>query len=313
MRKAFSWVVIACLMSQSLVLPVHAASTASEPSGAPKHVIQAGDLLYFSVSPAEELSREAAVDENGKISIPLIGAIPASGRTAEELARLAAQKLSQFVTNPKVYVFVKQSSSMQVSLMGQVRAPGIFHYRSNLRLLDAVSMAGGFLPSADKRRIRVSRGSGTTRRVVQVDVEPAMASRDTSKDFLLEPGDLVEVPRGAAHAVTIFGEVQLGGTFDYVSEMRLLDLISLSQGFKEGADFNDIRVFRGEAPRQKAFRVRFSKVFKGRMDYNIPIQPGDIVYVPKQTLWKGSAWVNILMPFATMALTASTVVLAIKK
>ncbi len=287
--------------------------TDSYPSASsPSHVIQSGDALYFSVSPAEELSRDVTVDENGRISVPLIGAISVAGRTVDELARSMTQALSKYVSNPKIDILVKTPAGKQIFVMGQVRAPGSYPYRPHLRLLDAVSMAGGFQPGAEKGQIHVFRGSGPNRRTLVVNVGEALVSGDASKDFPLEPGDLVEVP-SLAHALTIFGEVEHGGVFDYVAGMRLLDLISLAQGFKEGANLRRIKIFRGQPPNQTVMNVRFSDALNGKMKVNIPLQAGDVVYIPRQSVWSYSAYANLLIPFTSIILSAATVYLAVNK
>src|SRR5260370_95533 len=183
------------------------------------------------------------VDQEGKISIPLVGAVQVTGLTPDQLARKLTTGLARYVTNPKVDVFIKQSLSKQVSVTGQVNTPGVYSYRPNLRLLDLVSMAGGFSPSANKRQVRVLRGAGAERRIIQMNVADVLASGDSAKDLLLESGDIVEVPRGA-NGVTIFGQVEHPGSYDYVYDMRMLDLMSLCNGFKDGARMDSMTIFR---------------------------------------------------------------------
>jgi polysaccharide biosynthesis/export protein len=277
-----------------------------------RQTIQPGDALYFSVSPAEELSRDITVDQNGKISLPLIGAIDVSGMNAETLARKLTKALSQYVTNPKVDVLIKQFNSQQISLVGQVRSPGGVPYRSNIRLLDVISGGGGFLPGANKSQIRVYRGNGSSRKATIVDVGEALKSGDVTKDFLLQPGDLIDVPKGVS-PLTIFGNVEHGGNFEYYKNMRLLDLISLTNGFKDGANYQKIKIFRGEPPNQSVLTVRFGKVLDGHMAANILLEPGDTVYVPTRALWTYSAIATTLAPLTALVLTAATVYLAAKK
>ena len=115
--------------------------------------------------PADELSRDVTVDENGKISIPLLGALEVTGQTAENLAQTLTHKLARYVTNPHVDILVKQSNAQQISDY----RPGPMHRasttsRPNMRLLDLISVAGGFTPAANKRQVRIFHGTGTNRR-----------------------------------------------------------------------------------------------------------------------------------------------------
>jgi polysaccharide export outer membrane protein len=282
------------------------------PKGYQHQEIQPGDMLYVSVSPAEELSRDLAVDQDGKIFIPIIGAVEASGLSSDLLARRLAGLLSKYVTNPKVDVLIKQFSAQQISVMGQVRMAGSYPYRPNLRLLDVISMAGGLVPGANKTQIHIYRGSGASRKATIVDVQDALKTGDVTKDFLLQPGDLVDVPKGNSPLI-IFGNIPRGGDFDYFKDMRLLDLISLCQGFSEGANFKEIKIFRGEAPNQKVITVHFNNVMNGDMRANILLQPGDIIYVPQRALWTYSALANMFVPFTTIILAISTIALVVKK
>ncbi len=283
----------------------------SERSG-PSAMIQAGDAIYISVSPAEELSRDLNVDQNGRIAMPLVGSLDVAGLTAEDLARALTKKLSQYVNRPSVNVLVRQSSSQHVMVMGQVRSSGSFPYRSQMRLLDLISSAGGFAPTANRRHIRIQRGSGASRRALIVDIDEAFRTGDGTKDFPLEPGDLVDVPRGS-FGLTVFGEVQAGGTFDFVTNTRMLDLISMARGFSDAANVKKIVIFRGEAPNQKIIRVKFAKVLKGDQSENLLLEPGDIIYVPKRPLWSASATVSTFTPIMAIGLTISTIILAVKK
>ena len=130
--------------------------------------------------------------------------------------------------------------------MGQVHQPGSYPYRPNLRLLDVISMAGGFVPGANKTQIHIYRGSGASRKVTIVDVQDAIKTGDVTKDILLQPGDLIDVPKGV-NPLTIFGDIARGGNFEYYKGIRLLDLIALCGGFSEGANYTRIKNF----PRRK--------------------------------------------------------------
>jgi len=303
--------------------PAHSAANA--PAEAPKEmslrdqgvlhsdqVIRAGDTLYFSVSPADELSREVVVDQNGKISIPLIGAIEAAGKTTDQLSEVITSVISKYVTHPKVDIFLKMSVSKQIGLSGQVTQPGSYPYRPNLRLLDLITEAGGFLPSADRKKVRILRRSGTDRRIIPVNAEEIMTSGDPNKDIPLEPGDLVEVTRGRG-GVAIFGHVDTPGVYDYMYDMRMIDLISVCHGFREGANTHRMMVIRGESPNQTTTFINFEAVVRNKPKANIALQPGDIVFVPQRSLWSVSSVANAFTPITTIILAAATVLLAVKK
>lgn len=252
------------------------------------------------------------VDQNGKISIPLIGAVEAAGKTTDQLSEAITKVIAKYVAHPKVDIFLKQSASKQIGLSGQVTMTGSFPYRPNLHLLDLISQAGGFLPSADRKKVRILRRSGTDRRVIDVNCDDIMTSGDPNKDILLEAGDLVEVSRGRG-GIAIFGSVQSPGVYDYMFDMRMIDLISVCHGFQEGANIHHIMVIRGEGAAQTATYINFNNVVRNKPKANIPLLPGDIVFVPEHSLWATSAVANAVAPIATIILTVATVMLATKK
>ena len=125
--------------------PVDGAAGAAEmmAAGSSDQMIQSGDFLYFSVSPAEELSRDLEVDQAGKVSVPLIGSVQAAGLTTDELAKKITHALSRYVTSPKVDVYSRQSISKQIGVTGQVTFPGPHPYRANMHLLDVITLEIG--------------------------------------------------------------------------------------------------------------------------------------------------------------------------
>jgi protein involved in polysaccharide export with SLBB domain len=115
--------------------------------------------------------------------------------------------------------------------------------------------------------------------------------------------------------VSIFGSVAGPGIYDYVDEMRMLDLISMAHGLSEGAALRHIRVIRGSGPNQRTITVSFNKVIKdhNKDKANILMEPGDIVYVPQKALWSASALANTISPIAAVIMAGAAVALATKK
>src|SRR5688572_11605085 len=92
--------VLRFLLAAILIFPSTGRAEARPPAAesVAAHIIEAGETLDVSVSPADELSKHATVDQTGRISYPLIGAIQASGLTAEQLADVIRERLSKYVS-----------------------------------------------------------------------------------------------------------------------------------------------------------------------------------------------------------------------
>ena len=130
-------------MAMSLPAPDTTSSSGAY-QGANDYRIGGQDLLNISVFGVEELNKDVRVNSNGQISLPLVGAVMAGGRTIPELeAELAKKYSSGFLQNPQVSVFVKEFTSQRVTLEGAVAKPGIYPITGRTSLLQAVALAGG--------------------------------------------------------------------------------------------------------------------------------------------------------------------------
>jgi polysaccharide biosynthesis/export protein len=152
----------------------------AEPADAP-YTLDAGDRLRVVVFGQEGLTSSYAVDPSGRITMPLIGAVPARGLTTAELQQSIAGRLRQgFVREPHVAVEVE--TYRPFFILGEVTAPGQYAYVPNMTVETAVAIAGGFSPRAFKKKIELHRPiDGATARVI---VHPT---------YPLRPGDTVVV------------------------------------------------------------------------------------------------------------------------
>ena len=112
--------------------------------GVSDYRIGALDLLQISVFQLDDLDREVRVNSSGMISLPLVGAVTAGGKTVPELEQEIAARLKEnFLQNPQVSVFVKEFTSQRVTLEGAIAKPGIYPITGKTSLLQALAMGGG--------------------------------------------------------------------------------------------------------------------------------------------------------------------------
>jgi len=115
------------------------------------------DVIEVTVYQDKTLDRTVPVRPDGKISLPLIGEMPASGKTATDLQKEISLRLKQFVADPTVTVVVKEVNSPKVSVLGEVKNPGMYKIKDRATLLDAIALAGGLTEYAKKNKIVVIR------------------------------------------------------------------------------------------------------------------------------------------------------------
>jgi polysaccharide export outer membrane protein len=129
--------------------------------------LDAGDRLRVVVYGQEGLTNTYAIDAGGAITMPLIGSLPARGRTPAGLAAEIGAKLrAGFIRDPSVAVEIE--AYRPFFILGEVAAPGQYPYVPNMTVESAVAIAGGFSPRARRDRVTVTHtdASGTGRYVV---------------------------------------------------------------------------------------------------------------------------------------------------
>jgi polysaccharide export outer membrane protein len=167
--------------------------TEEDPTNA--YAIGIGDLLEISVWKNPELGVTTPVRPDGRISVPLLGDIQASGMTPLALRQTLTDRFKEFVTAPGVSVVIKEINSRKVFVTGEVKSPGSYDLQPRTKLLQVVAMAGGLTPYA-KRKVIVLRDSrdGRNDRRYEVDLDNIVSGKKPADNLVLLPGDTLVVP-----------------------------------------------------------------------------------------------------------------------
>jgi polysaccharide biosynthesis/export protein len=152
----------------------------------------AGDKLRIEVYKDTQLSQSLQIRPDGKITLPLVGDIPAVGLTPLELRDRIAGMLKDYVTNPVVTVIVVEAIASNVYVMGEVAKPGPLPLTGPMTVLQALAMAGGFKDFANTKDIRVLRRSATGVETIPFNYREAVKGR--GEPVYLRSGDTVIVP-----------------------------------------------------------------------------------------------------------------------
>jgi protein involved in polysaccharide export with SLBB domain len=152
------------------------------------------DVVTIRVFGEEQLTGDYQADTQGNLDFPFVGRLNIRGKTNTSLAAHIKTALveGEYLVSPQVSVVIKEHNSARVSVDGRVARPGTFPFRTGLTLVEAVSLAGGMTPMADRSRVRLTRATGEDTATVMV---PASAIYDGREpDVRLCPGDQVYVP-----------------------------------------------------------------------------------------------------------------------
>jgi len=170
----------------------------------PEYRFFPGDEIELIVFSAPELNRNVTVGPDGRIVLPLIGAVRAADLSADELRDALVVAYSTQLRHPELSVMPRTYGSRQVFVGGEVARPGIYEMPANIDAFQAVALAGGFLPSARRGDVLVlSRAHGETR-VSEVDLSSRAMRAGFPDAQVLQRYDVVYVPRSPISQVNLF-------------------------------------------------------------------------------------------------------------
>ena len=173
----------------------------SSPLPVQTYRIGVDDRVQVSVWRNPELSATVPVRPDGKISLPLVGDVPAAGRTAEEVGDDVKKRLETYVRDPQVAVILTELRSNEylsrVRVTGAVRQPVSITYRQGMTVLDAVLAAGGPTEFASADRTELYRKDGSATRTFDVRLGKIMKKGELGTNFPVQPGDIIAVPERA--------------------------------------------------------------------------------------------------------------------
>jgi polysaccharide biosynthesis/export protein len=160
-----------------------------------EYVIGPEDVLAINVWKEPEISRSVPVRPDGKISLPLVGDLLASGLTTDKLRDNIAAKLKEYISNPEVIVIVQEVKSRSFNIVGKVGKPGSYDLAKPMTVLDALAVAGGFQDFAKSGKIYVlRRETDGSRKMLPFNYKLVIKGRGLDQNVELQSGDTVVVP-----------------------------------------------------------------------------------------------------------------------
>jgi polysaccharide export outer membrane protein len=159
-----------------------------------EYVIGPQDIVQIDVWKEPEITRTIPVRPDGKVSLPLLNDVQASGLTAMQLAGVIREGLTKFLTNPQVTVTVTTINSRRVFLTGEVSRTGALPLLPNMTVLQALSSAGGFTPFARMKDIYILRIENGQQTKYPFHYKDVVKGKRSEENILLQPNDVIVVP-----------------------------------------------------------------------------------------------------------------------
>lgn len=244
------------------------------------------DELRFTVLGQPDLSFEAKVPADGSIHYPLIGPVALSGRTLEEIRGEIKGKLEKdYLVSAQVTVQVRAYATKRVYVSGSVAHPKEYEVPSGRfsTLLQAVTQAGGFLEDAARHGVVIFRPRevGSADRVAMT-VNVVAIQEGRGRDPVILPNDVIFVP--SREKVFVLGQVTRPGAFVVSADQVLTatQAVALAGGYTRVANDSNVRLIRrGKTGRSETFVLNLARVVGGHAAEDVPLQPGDTLFVPE--------------------------------
>ena len=170
--------------------------------------VDISDVLDISVWKVPDLSQsEVIIRPDGKISLPLIGDIEAAGFTLTQIDAEITQKYALYVREPQVSVMIRKFGGKKVVVLGDVARPGVYTFTGDVRVVEALALAGDCTKYAVKNNILIIRGDiHKNPTVISSNVLAFLKNAKLSENVLIQSQDVIFVPRSLIGNINAFIE-----------------------------------------------------------------------------------------------------------
>jgi len=243
-------------------------------------LIGPGDQLHVQVLDTPELEQHPRVTDSGEIPLVGVGTLKVAGLTPAAAAQKIQDFLisSHFMNHPAVTVTIDQYATQSISVLGQVKLPGVFPITAPRSILDAIALAGGLTDVAD-RHVTIQRRDRSIKPVtydLSNDADKAM-----SDQVQVYPGDIVLVPHAAI--AYVLGDVNRPSGIvmqNNHSQLTALEAVSLAGGTHSSAVPSHAKLIRRLPDGgYREISMNFSLIQKGKRP-DVVLQPDDVIYIP---------------------------------
>ncbi len=236
-----------------------------------------GDLIEISVFGVPDLSTKTRISGSGDLYLPLIDYVHVANLTTDEAQELIQKRLEDggFVRGPHVSIFVDESASQAVTIVGEVSRPGAYPAIGDRRLFDLISAAGGLTEKAGRNVTIEHRGDPG--RKVELQLSSNLAE-DTQNNVDVFPGDTIIVSR--AGIVYVVGDVNRpSGFLIEDSALSVLKALALAGGSTRTSALSKTRILRQTPNGVQEIPVNLKKVLYAKAP-DMALVKGDVLFIP---------------------------------
>lgn len=315
-----------------LKLNADAALRAFEPDANAPYELGRGDDIHVEFAGRPELNAKYTVGPDGRITLPLAGAVSVDNLTREQAADAIVSALTPFYSRLAVNVGVDRYTSNRILLLGSVQRPGFVSFDRPPSLLEVITRGGTSTPGEDlggaagsgysqgsqgggggggnngsihnypsiPERVAIYRG---TSRVMWVDLKGLLDSGSPLADLRLKRDDVVYVPSPAERYVSILGQVSHPGALLLQDNSTLPKLLAEAGGITDQAGrYPEIQIIQPSTGITRV--ISFKRVLQpGTLD--LKLNTGDIIYVPESGFNRATYALQRISPLVTIFTAAA--------
>jgi polysaccharide export outer membrane protein len=281
------------------------------------------DVITVYVQRFQDLSFQAAIDQEGKITHAVLGKISLQGLTIDEAQEQVRQAVSRYIINPIVLLSLSTPRPVQVTISGEIAKPGLYPLlQSGGRVSSVLLAAGGITERGDLRAVKVRRTftNGTTKEQ-DIDLYTPLKDGSAFPDLRLQDGDVIVIPtlnpakvgdydRSIVARSTLVKPVLTIRILSYArggltevpvpNGSKFVDALAKSGLNPDQANLARVAVVRFDAVQQKAitFEVNGKDALMGNPTQNIALQDNDVIVVGRNFVGKITYALNVFtQPF----------------
>ena len=271
-----------------------AAAPSTVPTNVTSYVLGPEDQITVRIFAASDIpDKPAQIDNDGTVTLPMIGQVHAAGLTVEQLQANLVTAYKKYFKDPQVTVQVNDFRSQPVSVAGNVTRPGVVQLRGNRNLMEVIGQAGGLQADAGDSVLitrNLSEGpipvSGAFTdptgkySVAHINIRSIMSGKDPEANIQIKPHDVITVPR--ARLIYVLGNVGRPGGYVMTENetMSLTQAIALAGGWDRMAALSSARILRADGgPTRQQIPANVKKIMENKAP-DLQLQPDDILYIP---------------------------------
>jgi polysaccharide export outer membrane protein len=268
-----------------------------EPAANAEYELGPGDEISLDVPGHAELSGKHIVGPDGRITLPIAGTVDLTNKTRLGASEAIKDALTPYYTDLSLTLGIDKYGSNHVTVLGNVKSPGVLQFDSTPTLLEAISRSGLSANTTSKDGIPEHCVIYRDGAMFDVDLRQMLLQGNQLANLRLKRSDIVFVPPQKDEFVSVMGEVQHQGPVALTPELSLHQAITEAGGFTDNAS-RTITIISGVTG--KTTTISYKQMMSPNGDKEITLHPGDIIAVPKSGFSKVTTVLTKLSPVATM-------------